>query len=299
MRVTKLSRLLLVLTPILLVIALGGCASTKAHLDSGGVFASAGIGYVDALPAILDESFDLSVSANSLILTLARDDLTEQERADRLGKNDELLRERLSLLRNLRRHSLLLRSYFVALKALTVSDSATGITEATNGLVGRMAELRPEIADKAIGGIKPQELIGPVVQLTVGAYQSSVLKRELSAHGEAIERELALQNATVQALVEDMQANADLKIQIEELNPIFTAFVEASKMPSDWSDRRIAAFRRTSQLMSLDDVQKAAANLHETWIALVEKRTTEQSLNLLIEDVERLLALASLFESSD
>lgn len=278
--------------------SLGGCASTDARVRSGSAFATAGITYADALPAILDESFELSVTANSLMLSLSRPELTQQERIDHLKTHDALLKERLSLLRDIRQHALLLRSYFIALKALCETDNATGITTATNGLIERLAELHPTIADATIGGISLQELSAPVVQLAVGAFQSRVLAQELSAHGQAIERELALQDAFMQALVEDMRANADLVIQVKELNPVFEAFVESGKLPKDWGERRIAAFRSTSELASLNDAQQAAANLHDTWIALVEKRTTAQSFELLIEDIERVLALTRLFTSN-
>jgi len=269
-----------------------------ALVKNGNAFANAGITYVDAFPAILDESFDLSVAANSQSLSLSRAELSRDERIEQLEANDALLKERLGLLRDLRQHALLLRGYFIALQALTVADDATDIVTATNGLTERLGELHPKIADVSIGGVTPKELSGPVVQLAVGAYQSKVLKQELSAHGQAIERELALQKAAVQALAEDMRANAELVIQVNEFNPVFEAFVKPGKLPSDWNEQRSAAFRRTIELASLNYVQQAAANLHATWIALVEKRTTAQSLALLIEDVDRVRALARLYTAN-
>jgi hypothetical protein len=278
--------------------SLGGCASTDAKLRRGNAFATAGIAYVDALPAILDESFDLSVAANSLTLSQARTELTQQERIDRLKINDALLKQRLSLLADIRQHALILRSYFIALKTFTETDNATDISNTTIGLIESLADLHPKIANATIGGISLQELISPVVRIAVAQFQSRLLTRELNAHGQAIERELALQEAFMQALVEDMRANADLVHQVEELNPVFDAFVGSGKLPSDWKARRIAAFRSTSEIANLDDAQQAAANLHDTWIAFLEKRTTSLSFDLLIEDIEQMLALTQLFTSN-
>jgi hypothetical protein len=276
---------------------LGGCASTRARVKSGDAFATAGITYVDALPAILDESFDLTVAANSLSLSQARAELTQQERVDRLKTNDELLEKRLRLLRDIRQHALTLRSYFIALKALSEADNATGMSDTTSGLIKRLADLHPKIAGSTIGGVSPQELISPLVKLAVGKFQSSVLTQELNAHGPAIERELALQEALIRALVDDMRDNTVLVIQAEE-HRVFNAFVESGKLPGDWRARRTAAFRSTSEIASLNDLQQAAANLHDTWIAFLENRTTPLSLDLLIEDIEQVSALAQLFTSN-
>jgi len=278
---------------------LSGCATIQARVERGGTFTTAGIAYVDAIPAVLDESFALTVAANSHQLLLSRGDLTEEERAEELGKSNALLHERQQLLQNLRRHSLLLRSYFLALQALTADDKASGINSATEGVVTRLAELRPGIEDKTIGDAKITDLIGPGIKLVVGAYQNAALKQELAARGEAIERELALQQEAINALIDDMTDNAQLIIQIEELNPIFIEYVSAKRVSKTWNDKRLSAFKRTVSMESHDDIRNAAASMHSTWIALVEKRDTEATINLLIEDVERFSAVARLFKSND
>ena len=278
---------------------LSGCATSQARVESGGTFTTAGIAYVDAIPAVLDESFALTVTANSHQLLLSREDLTEDKRAEELGKSNALLNERQQLLKNLRRHSLLLRSYFLALQALTADDNASGINSVTEGVVTRLAALRPGIEDKTIGNAKITDLIGPGINLIVGAYQNAALKQELAARGEAIERELALQKEAINALIDDMTDNAQLIIQIEEFNPIFIEYVSAKSISKTWNDKRLSAFKRTVSLESHDDIRNAAASMHSTWIALVEKRDTEATINLLIEDVERFSAVARLFKSDD
>ncbi len=276
-----------------------GCAANQARVEKGGNFATAGIAYVDGLPAVFDESFELSVAANTHQLLLGRDVLTEDDRERELAESDELLEERLSLLRDLRRHSLLLRSYFISLKALTSNDNATGINSAADGVIASLAKLRPGIEDKTIGDAKVSELIGPVVSLVVGAYQNSALKNELAARGPVIERELALQKEVINALVDDMTDNAQLIIQIEQLNPIFEEYVTAANVSAYWNNKRVAAYKQTVSLETYDDIKKAAANMHSAWTALVERRESEGSLNLLIEDIEQFLAVVRKFKSND
>lgn len=294
----KLNQSIVARTAVILwAVLLSACASTQSNISNGAGFASAGIAYVDATPAILDESFALTVATNSHQLIMARDPLTEEEREDALERMDDLLKQRLALHRDLKTHSLLLRSYFLSLKALTASDSASGIDAAAQDVVTRMNTLHPSIAQA--GGGKIQALISPAVNMAVGTFQNAALNKELKAHGDAIERELDLQKAAIEIIVEQMQDDAQLIIQIEQLNPIADEFVTASKVSDNWSDKRISAFKQTVKLQSLDDINKAASNLHSSWITFVEKRDSAGTLGLLVQDIEQMLSIARQFQSND
>jgi len=284
---------------LLLTVLVSGCATSQARIEGGANFATAGIAYVDALPAVFDESFKLSVDANSHQMLLARDDLTEDERSDQLALADQQLTERLQLLRDLRRHSLLLRSYFLALHALMANDEASGISSGTQNVINSLNDLRPGIADATIGGANVSDLLAPATKLVVGAYTNAALTRELRERGDMIERELALQQELISALVEDMMDNAQLIVQIKELNPVFEEYVTENSVSDNWSDKRLSAYKRTVNLESYDDIRKAASSMHASWIALVENRTTEESFDLLLQDVEQLLAVARLFKAKD
>jgi hypothetical protein len=289
---------------LLVALAVCGCATTQARVERGASFATAGIAYVDALPAVFDESFRLSVEANTHQLLLAREDLefdtedeTREMRAEALSTADELLTKRLQLLRNLQKHALLLREYFMALHALMANDAATGINSSVQNVINSLNELRPGIADASIGDASVSDLLGPATSLAVGVYTNAALTNELRERGAVIERELALQEELLNALVEDMQHNAETIVLIEELNPVFTEFVEASRISDSWNDRRVAAYKRTVSLSSYDDIRKAAATMHASWVALVENRGTEEAFDLLLRDVDEMLAVARLFKS--
>ncbi len=283
---------------LLALIALPACSATS-KVDKADSLASAGINFAESLPAFIDESFALAVAANSLTLKLARDPLTEGERIDRLQANDVVLTERLAILRDLKRHAQLLRSYFIAVRAITQTDAASGLTDQTGNIVTRLGELSPAIRDASIGGTAIDDLVEPAVELAVASYQNAVLKRELEARAETIERELALQQALLSALREQMIANRDLQVQIEERNPLFEEFVTSNDLPDDWSDRRLAAFERTISFESYDVAAKAASDLHQNWIAFAEDRLDESALLLLVQDIEMLVALNEKFASED
>ena len=261
--------------------------------------ANAGIAFSDAVPAFIDESFVLAVTADSLTLMQTRPDLTEDERSIGLQASDDALAARLTILRDLKRHALLLRSYFMAIKAITQSDAASGITEQTKTIVARLGELSPTIRDASIGGAPISDFIGPAVNIVVASYQNAVLRRELEERADTIERELALQQAALTAMRDQMIADKDLQVQIEERNPIFLTFVGNDPLPRNWSDQRVAAFKRTIGFESYDAAAKAAGDLHDSWIAFAEDRLDEGTLLLLIHDVEALVQLSEKIASAD
>lgn len=287
---------LLWLVGTLVLLGLTGCGST-ASVNQAGRLADAGIAYADAVPTFYDESFALAGAADSLVLEQNRNLLMPDERIDALTRSDTLLSERLQILRDLKAHARALRAYFVALKSLIGSEGAGQISEATKGLIDRLGKLHEPIAAATIGDRAVSEFVDPVVSLAVAAYQSRALHEELEARAETVERELALQKAAINALGEQMLADWDLQVQIEERNPLQFEFAEDGPLPPDWSERRIASLKKTAHLATLEVAAKAAENLHQSWIAFAEGRVGEGSLLLLIRDIEELVQLAAKFEA--
>ena len=108
----------------------------------------------NSVPAVIDESFVLAVTANSLTIAKARENLPQADRLDTLKTSDDALTDRLTILLDLKRHAQLLRSYFIALGALAQSDAASGITGSTQNIVNRLSELGLKIGDANIGPAK-------------------------------------------------------------------------------------------------------------------------------------------------
>ena len=274
-------------------VALAACGTTET-VNRASQFANAGIAYTEALPPLYDESFNAAVTADSIDLARSRGAIRDAlTRATELDAHDELLRERRQILQSLKVRTLLLRSYFVSIKTLAEADDAAGISDAARGTVDSLKKLRPAAEDLSIGGRPVRDLIGPAVNFGVGAYKSKALREEFQARGSAIERELALQKALVRVLAEQINEDVALQIKADEQRPIAEAFANANApLPANWRAQRLAAFHRTMQIESLDSAVKAADNVHQSWIALVEGVLSGPSVALLIQDVEELVRLA-------
>jgi len=272
------------------LLALAACSNQR--IENAGRLATAGVTFADSVPTVIDESFVLAVTADSLTIAKARENLPQADRLQTLKTADDALNDRLAILLDLKRHAQLLRSYFVALGALAQSDAAAGITGSTQNIVTRLSDLGLKIGDEKIGPAKVSDLIEPAVNFAVAAYQNIALRREIEEHGHAIERELALQKAVLAALTDQMMADKALQIRVENRNPLVLEYAGDGALPSDWNKRRIAAFRQTISLESLDAAVKAADNLHQSWIAFVEDRLDDASFLRLLKDVDDLLTEA-------
>src|SRR5215468_7028741 len=144
MRIQNLRRSMLA---VLTVLATAGCA-VGDRTENAGKLADAGVAFADSVPAVIDESFALAVTADSLVLADARPDLTEEERSAKLQQQDARL----------------LRSYFIALGALVKSDATTGISDATKNVVDRLSGVGLDLKKKQIAGVAIADVIQPAVE---------------------------------------------------------------------------------------------------------------------------------------
>jgi hypothetical protein len=266
-------------------------------IKQANVVSEAGVVYADALPSLYDESFDLAVRANSLLLERNRP-RSATDRQKVLEKQDELMEKRLAVLRDLKQHAILLRSYFVSLRSLAQVDAAPGITEATGHVIDQFAGLRAKLESETLDTGSITKKIGPAVKIAVAKFQSDALRKELQTHAEVIERELALQGAAVRMIGAQMTADKDYEVQRKIRNPVVFTYVDDKPLPPDWADRRLTAYREVVALTTLADATRAADSLHKGWISFAEGALDDGGLDRLVRDVRRFVGLVDAHEAA-
>jgi len=277
-----------------LVGAASGCATTQARVDQFETFAVAGVQFADAVPQVLDESFDATVRTSSTVLVQARPLLDQDGRLAELAKEDSLLARRLAILTDLKVHTRALRGYFIALQGLARADGeSSGLTDMTGELVERLGDLSPTIRAASVGGVEVGELVSPAVRLAVGRFQSATLEEELRRHAPAIERELALHQAALHAVADAMRADMEAQGAAEDRDRIHLPYARSGTLPGNWSQRRLDSFRRLSRLSAVDAAAQAAETLRQSFLALVEGRLGGALLGALVEDVTSILTFAT------
>lgn len=271
---------------------LSACATT-ARVGQFREFADAGVAYVDAADAFLEEAGDAAIDADSHVLMVARERLPPDaaERANGLVESNRLLRERLALLLDLRAHGHLLRAYFLALAALADSEAPSEIGRASQEIVTSLGALdegikRAKVGDRAVG-----DFTGAVVEITVANFKRAALERELNAHASIIERELDLQQAAMRAIGEQMRTDLEIVLAGLETTEIVRPFSGTRQLPRRWPASRREILKAALAVESADAAADAAEGLKTSFVALVEDRLGISDLQALVADIDRILEL--------
>jgi len=285
--------LLFALAPLFSV----ACASSGARLGQFDTFAEAGARFAAAVPAVLDASFEATVATSSLALEQARegllllpDSVRQSVMLEQLRQNDDALVVRLTILRDLQRHARILHEYFVALQALAETDAeSSNLSDVTGGLVTALGTVSPSLEGATIGGHSVSALLPPVVEFAVARFQLKALEDELRRNAGAIERELAVQEASLTALGEAMATDLEAVFSAEYREGIERPYLRSGALPRAWSDRRLASFRRQARLASVTAASQAAATLRAAFVRLVENRVDRATISALFVDINDML----------
>jgi dynactin complex subunit len=277
---------------ILLAISflLFSCASAKINQFSR--FSELGSAYSEAIMGLTKEAGNVAIDADSTALVKAREVLTPKERGETIIEHNKLLRERIELLRDLRRQAQLLRSYFQALAALAKTDAPSGIGAAAEGVVSSLGKISERIKDAKVGALPVSEFIGPVVKIVVAQFQRGALEKELRVRAPIIERELDLQQAALQAIANQMRTDLQVLQQREEALEVVDPFrATKDSLPSDWTKRRKELLNAHISLDSVDTGVELARNLKLSFLALVEDRLDVSDVETLFGDINEILTL--------
>ena len=277
--------------PLLLLCA--ACASTSpATIPHARKLASAGAAYGKAADALIAATEETSLDADSARLLSEAQGLSRQDRRALLEKHASAA-DLIAELERLRKHARLLTRYFEALGALA-DDSVD--TEAGNQIDAVADALNS--AGKALSGSKllsPAEtdVLSRGGRLLVRAVRSKALTRELTLRADAIDRELRLQQAMLEALRRKVQADLTSIATLGRDRDIAHPFVDS--LIAD--ERAWIALRRSYLLAprkveALSEASDAASKLRSAWTAFVEGKFDEPARAALLADLDSILSFA-------
>ena len=281
------------LLPVLAVgLVAAGCATStvSARLDK---VARAGIAYADKIPPLLDRAFTLAVGVDSGALVEARRDLPEDRRRQMLDDFDAAMAGRLAEYAAAKRHNALLRSYFVALRTLLEPDGPKGIGNAARRLTAELGRLSPRLKKARMGDVSVSGLIEPAASITVASFRSGALRRELEARGQAIERELALQEALVTALARQIRADREVLSVRFRNDEVLEPYVSAARLPRTWPARRLRSLRDTDDVEAARAAEQAIRSLRNAYVEALEGRLDAARAAELATTVEGFVELVS------
>lgn len=270
----------------LLLLLATSCAT--ARLNQFKEFSQAGIAYADATGLLIEEAGAAAIDGDSTILIRLRQNMAPEKRQKAIVEHNALLKKRLSLLADLRRHANLLKAYFIQLGALADRETRGDLGRSADGVFQALGDLNSRIRGAEIGGRPVSDFIGPVVEIVVGNFRKNGLESELRNRVETLERELEIQQSAMSFISEDLEADLQVRLQSLETERIIDPFQGSGTLPSGWKEDRKTVLTSTLLLSSVAATADAAKNLKMSFVALVEGRET--NIAALVQDIGELVA---------
>jgi hypothetical protein len=274
---------------VVIVIGLTGCST--ARVSQFDRFAEAGGAYVGAVDELARVAAVIAVDADSAVLARARQGLSGEERAMTVMEHDGLLRERVMILDDLRRHARLLEAYFASLAALADSDAPQAIAGATGDLVASLEAVGVRLAGARVGELRVDDLTGGITEIAIAGFRRAGLEQELEARGPAIRTELDIQRAAVQAIAETMRTDLEVVIAQRELIDVVEPYRQRGELARIWTDRRRDLLTANAALGSADAAVRAAEGLQTAFDALLERRFGVAEYMSVLADINQILSL--------
>jgi len=272
-----------------LFLLLQGCVSARLAQFSG--FSQAGVAYVKASGAFIDEAGAAAVRGDSALLLKARPDLTPRDRLEQISSKNKLLAQRLLLLRQIKRHGQLLQDYFEVLGSMADSKAPESLGVTAQGVYDSLAKLSPALKNAKIGSSTVSDFIPSVVPIVVAPLKARTLEKELRERGPLIERELALQEAMLAVLAREIQTDLTIELNMQTTREIIDPYVSDSEVPSDWTTKRDEILNTTVTSQSADAAAQAAHKLRLSFQRLAANQFDSAALSSLIADINSILDL--------
>ncbi len=269
---------------------LSGCVSARVSQFSG--FAQAGVAYVKASQTVLDEAGTAAVRNDSSVLRATRTAFSSDERRDRLARSNELLRQRLVLLKDVGRHGRLLQGYFETLAAMADSKNPEPLAKSASGVYDSISKLGTALRGSSIGTASVSSFMPDVAAPVVAALKVRALDAELRARSKAIAEELGLQEAVFKAIASDLRTDTKARINLEETQDVIAPYIGPRELPSDWASHREQVLFGSGALDRAEAASGAAKKLRECFNSLVQNRLDRASLSSLAVEINALLSLA-------
>jgi hypothetical protein len=273
-----------VVAPLLAACGSAACAARTTQFHD---FATAGVTYVKASEAVLEEAGTSAIGADSAILVSRRAETPVGDRTARVLAANKVLKERVTILRDIRRHGRVLQRYFEALASIAESNAPESAAKAAESAFGALADLSTSIKNSSL---KPA--VPGLTKLIVGSFKVRILENELRQRADAIAAELALQEAAFTEVGKLLQSDIRVQLNILESRQVVQAFAADVALPKEWAQTREQVITATAASASASAGARAAAALREAFEAVVANRFDRAAFNSLLDDIGDMLTIA-------
>ena len=232
-------------------------------------FASCGIRFTEQTPKVYDYAFAQEVNADSAKLIGDRDRAKElgvsgDKLAETLKERDALFIERLEQLNLMKKHAILMRSYFTVLAKIASEDNVEEAGKAAANIASQLESLVPKIKTIKVLNSPISDLFQPVTKIVVEVLKNAHLKQHLEQHGQTIWNAIELQRDMFVLLLK-IEQEQDQKAwwQRENLELAKPLKNLTNDLPANWSEQRLALLAVSPTETPLSAAIQAAKKLQQ------------------------------------
>ncbi len=276
-------------------VALQAC-TTAQRVHEGSEVAKEGEELTKILPGFYDAYYKSAIRADSVTLELIRREpgISTTKLRDQLQEANADLQQTEALLRGMKEHVVLLQEYFQTIGKLTDDDVGEDLGAATRDLIVGMGAVRDALPERNSMDISVEKAGKPTGNFVVVALKSKALRKELEAHGAAIDAELALQESVLKALGQSMARNQEAWVIAGLETPLFESYESnKQKLPPGWIDNRIEYLTQPAKIATAMKAEEAMAELRIAWRELAgggPEKSTLIRLQNRIDATQKLVA---------
>lgn len=196
-------------------------------------------------------------------------------------------------LERLRNHARLLTRYFETLAAIADDEADTEAAEQIKGVAGALNSAGQALAGSKLLTSAETDDLSQAASLAVRGMRNRAIDRERSARAGAIDRELHLQKALLDALRRKLQADLASLATLGRERDVTRPFLDAAIADQrDWIALRRAYLFAPRGTEALSDASDAASKLRAAWAAFVEGRFDEAARAALLADLDAIVSFA-------
>ena len=284
---------------VLLFLSLSACAGPQTKDFSE--FASSGIRFTEQVPKVYDYAFKQEVHADSAKLIGDREQaivlgVSGDKLAETLKERDGLFLLRLEQFNLMKKHAILMRSYFVALAKLASDQDAEQAAMGAANIANQMENLVPQLKQITVLKTSISDLFQPVTQIAVGALTNQYLKENLEQHGQTLWNAIELQQDMFVLLLK-IEQEQDQKAWRQRENVVLARPLAnlRNDLPANWSEQRLALLTVSPAETPLSAAIQATDELHQNLrsLALNQENTIDRLersiiwMNALVEAFEK------------
>lgn len=273
-----------------------GCRSTDEYKK----FAKAGNNFVTATDNLLDAAGDITINTTSERVLSDRRSTGELKPGDEKARNfirrynefSKKDKERLALIKELRKHNQFLKAYFEKIIELADSKSSERTKVAVESITKNLQESGSKLVK--LSPVKIDKLPS-FTKIILDARIRGVLREELEKRKYTIYQEIIIQEKILAIISDSIENELEIMRDLKEYRLVVKPLLNSKNFnETTWITARYEVLKQNTELLSkIKNASDTLAKFKEIFIASIKGERNSKRLNKFIQETNAFSAFVS------